>query len=516
VRVTLIDSTRNPFDVSIASARTCYSSKGIIWPEDVSATAEARSLRDRIARSTLKAGHLTTRQHPQFIFAIEGVSRQMVWSFLHSHPYYNSEQVSQRYVPVKTDHYYTPANLSPESQRLYRQTIAFSMQAYEELCATLLEPAAAEFYRLFPARRQRPERWQGVIKKKAMEVARYVLPLATHTYLYHTINGLTLHRYRKLCQAFDVPAETTNVVEAMTRAVLEDDPDYAAEFADPEPLEETLEYRFFMENYGQLQTNPVARDFIREFDEALEGKIARLFPPLEGSEAILAAAVRSVLGQARSALPDEKAIELVLSPSTNNYLRSTLNESSLSRTTRALYNLHYTFQKKLSHTADSQDQRHRMVPASRPVLMSHFTGEVDFITPALIRSSPELEERYFEVMQVIFKGTGAFLDSGATPEQASYLLPNAFPVRFFESGDLLNLHHKWKTRTCYNAQEEIFQASVEELEQLARYQPGIARWIKAPCWVRKMAGVTPFCPEGDRYCGVPVWEKELEGYKRLI
>ncbi|MBE7439003.1 MAG: FAD-dependent thymidylate synthase [Spirochaetales bacterium] len=516
MRVTLIDSTRNPFDVSIASARTCYSSRGIVWPQDVSATEEARALRDRIAQSTLKAGHLTTRQHPQFIFAIEGVSRQMVWSFLHSHPYYNSEQVSQRYVAVKTEHYYTPPGLSSRSKQLYSEAVAFSMHAYEELCLSLRDLAAQEFFRLFPARRAKPDRWQAVIKKKAMEVARYVLPLSTHTYLYHTINGLTLHRYRKLCRAFDVPEETTAVVNAMIEAVEKSDPDYAAEFADPEHLEDTLEYKFFIESYGQLRNNPDAQNFIEEFDRALDGKIVRLYAPMEGSEALLAAAVRTVLGQSQMALSDARAIEMVLSPASNNYLRSTLNESSLSRTTRALYNLHYTFQKKLSHTADSQDQRHRMVPASRPVLMSHYTGKPDYVTPALVRSRPQIEDRYAAIMQEIFARTTAFMDSGGSPEEASYLLPNAFPVRFYESGDLLNLHHKWKTRTCYNAQEEIFQASVEELQQLSAFQPGIARWIKAPCWVRKMAGVTPFCPEGDRYCGVPVWDKDLESYTRLI
>ena len=35
---------------------------------------------------------------------------------------------------------------------------------------------------------------------------------------------------------------------------------------------------------------------------------------------------------------------------------------------RALQHANFTFAKKISHTADSQDQRHRMVPGSRPLL----------------------------------------------------------------------------------------------------------------------------------------------------
>ena len=47
---------------------------------------------------------------------------------------------------------------------------------------------------------------------------------------------------------------------------------------------------------------------------------------------------------------------------------------------------------------------------------------------------------------------------------AEYLLPNSVSVRFTESADLLNLWHKHAMRLCYNAQEEIWQASVEEAE----------------------------------------------------
>ena len=37
-------------------------------------------------------------QHATFEFALSGVSRQLVWSFLHGFPFYNTEQQSQRYV----------------------------------------------------------------------------------------------------------------------------------------------------------------------------------------------------------------------------------------------------------------------------------------------------------------------------------------------------------------------------------------------------------------------------------
>jgi hypothetical protein len=38
----------------------------------------------------------------------------------------------------------------------------------------------------------------------------------------------------------------------------------------------------------------------------------------------------------------------------------------------------------------------------------------------------------------------------------------------------------------------------------------------APCYLRRRAGETPYCPEGDRYCGVPVWKMGIEEYSRIL
>ena len=88
--------------------------------------------------------------------------------------------------------------------------------------------------------------------------------------------------------------------------------------------------------------------------------------------------------------------------------------------------------------------------------------------------------------------------------------PNAFPIRFEESeNDLLNFHHKWTHRLCYTAQEEIWKTSQEEVLQIQKIFPLIGKYFGAPCWMRKQAGQTPFCPEGERFCGVTVWKLPL-------
>jgi hypothetical protein len=55
------------------------------------------------------------------------------------------------------------------------------------------------------------------------------------------------------------------------------------------------------------------------------------------------------------------------------------------------------------------------------------------------------------------------------------------------------------------AQREIFDSTVDEVAQVAAAMPTVGRYIGPPCVLRAAAGRRPCCPEGDRYCGVPVW-----------
>src|SRR5262249_23780790 len=150
------------------------------------------------ARSTYEAGHHTTLQHAHFQFAVANVSRHFIWSFLNSHPFYNSEQVSKRYVEVRTDQMAVPP-LEGQALRIYTDSIERQAAAYKRLIELLTAPTAREYYRIFPARKKKPEAYGRDIKKKAQEIARYVLPVATFAYMYHTVSGITLLRYWRLC-----------------------------------------------------------------------------------------------------------------------------------------------------------------------------------------------------------------------------------------------------------------------------------------------------------------------------
>src|SRR5271155_4284100 len=178
-RVTLRNAFSHPFDSAIAAARTCYSPR-LIQPEEIT-----DKQRLNIGAATFYSGHHTVYQHAHFEFGLENVSRQFVWSFLHAHPFYNSEQQSQRYVRLdRAQAYVPPVSLffDETSRQIYERAIGRAWDYYREL-SRVLEPEAREILGdiWHIGEMSHPKRVQKVARqseKRAIEVARYVLPVA--------------------------------------------------------------------------------------------------------------------------------------------------------------------------------------------------------------------------------------------------------------------------------------------------------------------------------------------------
>ena len=249
-------------------------------------------------------------------------------------------------------------------------------------------------------------------------------------------------------------------------------------------------------------------------DARLGSRTSLLVDYMPRAEETTAEAVRAVLGQSHESLPDDAALERLLDPSLNRYRLETLDLAPHSPLTRALHHASYTFLKRLSHTADSQDQRHRMVPASRPLLTLSDTVRADYVTPPLIAANAGAREVFGEAMDRAWAAKNRLLDLGVPLESALYLLPNAKALRFHESGSLLYLAHKWVMRTCFNAQEEIYRASMDELAQVRAVHPRLTRHMGPPCVLRH-GRITPTCTEGEHFCGVAVW-RSFPQVERMI
>src|SRR6202051_4548612 len=231
-RVTLRNSFAHPYDSAIAAARTCYASK-LIGPEEVT-----DKQRLNIVAGTFYSGHHTVYQHAHFEFGLENVSRQFVWSFLHAHPFYNSEQQSQRYVRLDRALAYVPQlgdHFGVAEREIFERAITRAWSAYRELTSLLRDDARrilGDIWNLGTmSHPRRIEKVERQAEKRAIEVARYVLPVAAATTMVHTLSGVVLHRLWRMQAASDTPTEARAVIGEMVARVREVDAQFFDRFA---------------------------------------------------------------------------------------------------------------------------------------------------------------------------------------------------------------------------------------------------------------------------------------------
>jgi thymidylate synthase ThyX len=402
--------------------------------------------------------------------------------------------------------------LTGEGLDVYVRAIERAWDRYAELSVLLKDDALAILKELRYVRpttnAERLKRIERDADKRAIETARYVIPIGAFTSMVHTVSGIVLHRLQRMVNSGDAPHEARLVVGEMVRLVRDWDPMFFEKVGlGPIDADALPEKAFPTPKRGAARVAAA-------FDARMGGRWSRLRHASADAESIVADSIRAVFGLEPDDMSDDEAIDRVMNPAANSYRLDILNVSYHSPLMRSLQHVNYVFDKRLSHTADSQDQRHRMVPASRPLMTFADTSEPDYITPRLIAANARARAVYDEAMREAWTAKNRLLELGVPLEFALYVLPNAKTLRFVESGSLLALLHKWTLRTCFNAQEEIYLASMDELEQVRAVHPRIARHIGPPCVIRNRL-ISPRCTEGTHFCGVPVWRDFPAAVRRL-
>ncbi len=560
-KVKLVAHTRDPFRLAVASARTCYAAEFVVvgsldakgrrsqttllealpkhsaeldvignldTPHDervrlvekiqaetddatlgVHLAAFADLARQRansdasIAHSIYEAGHHTPFQHPTFVFSLEGISRLAVESFFHNHTFYNSEQQSQRYVEMKHAEVHVPPLVAehPKARAIYEGAVQASWEAYHDLRERLVASNAKVMTAIGKIKGQTEKAIVKEAEKKSQEMARYVVPVAAATQLYHTVSGIVLLRYLRMAQSSDAPQEVKAIVEAMVREVAEVDAGFFRE------IPETMRPRGEHVEQALVQHATAPRGHPRaKGDEPF----VQLLHHNPAGEQVVLDTLREVTG---SNLPDADLLASVLDPAQNSALADTLNTWDHSPVLRALRHVHLTFRKRLSLTAYAQDQRHRLTPGTRPLLRQCLTPEPDVHVPDVIGKSPDARRVFDDAIRGLWTAIAELRALGIPDDEVVYLLPNATNIHFTQSGDLLSFLHKWRLRTCFNAQKEIFDASIEELRLAQAVHPRLTAWMGPPCLfvaarqpADKQDDIAACCPEGPRWCGVKVWK----------
>lgn len=437
-----------PSNIAVSSARTCYFSGGLVEPS----SSEGWKSKQALLSSIFEAGHHTTLQHTNITILIDGMSRHLIWRLLHSHPYYNSEQVSQRYAKMQSDSFTYPVGCDLDE---WKNHYDYVYKAYEKMIE-LLEPVMKK---LLPKFKQKES------TKKAQEFARYLLPQGMNAYLYHTINLVTALRYIGSVNALpESQNEAKEFCKKLEEAILNIDFDLKP-LIDYSKSEKVEYFNFNMENFKK--SKDITDQNVKVFD-----------------------------------VSDSVDFE-----SSINY-SSVLRFSQLFQDAGVLGG--FSSYLKLSLSADAQNQRHRRSPAIRPRLEEIYKR--DYYIPDVIHNNQEISLFYLEVIEKsydFFEKQRDLIGFG----EAVYALPNAHNIEIIERNDFSSFHHKAQMRLCYNAQQEIFDRVYEQIVQLKTLGVTCADKFLPPCTVRSSSDIYPICPEGARFCGIKVWKKSFEEIK---
>lgn len=140
----------------------------------------------------LEVGHGSVLEHAVYSFIITGVSRSLSHELVRHRAGWGYSQLSQRYVDESVAEYVEPDVIAadPELHAIWQAAIGHAHAAYVELAAKLTAKLAAD-----PtlAQASATER-----RKAARQAARSVLPNATETKLFVTVNARALRHFLEM------------------------------------------------------------------------------------------------------------------------------------------------------------------------------------------------------------------------------------------------------------------------------------------------------------------------------
>jgi hypothetical protein len=304
-----------------------------------------------------------------------------------------------------------------------------------------------------------PKFQKHIANKKAQEMARYLLPVGMKAHLYHTINVITALRYINVASFLpECKTEAVEFVDKLEKEILKIDKDLKP-LIDFAKKEKAVFPKINMEKF-RSENNVKIFDIVNYNFEMNENYAGIL--------------------RASNIFFDESLLG-----GFNSYI-------------------------KLSLSADAQNQRHRRSPAIRPALEDIY--KKDYYIPPIIKEN--LLDEYIEAIEYSYE----FFEEQKEIlgfSEAVYALTNAHNIEIIEKDDFNEFTHKAQMRLCYNAQQEIFDIVYEQIKQLKENGVNVDNFLP-PCAVRFKENIRPYCPEGDRFCGIKVWKLDFEEYKRDI
>jgi thymidylate synthase (FAD) len=469
----------------------------------------------RIGKQTFESGHHTVFLHKMISFDL--IASRHVFHLLHYHPFYNSSQSSQRYVVLRKPEVIIPPEITGNARNIFESMIKELWSVYNELIENL-SPIIKNNY---PGKRKLDDK---AAEKLAIETARYVLPIGAKSTAIHSIGLMTLLRLYRIAGGGAWGWELQELLQQAVNIIKREEPDMSRYIPVPLLPQESPEQRYINFAAEELLTaNEKRRLKEREILGPYSTKL------IDWNEKFLESLTRSTMLVSGGY---ESAFQSILNPIENKHLIDQLHIDWQVPNSRILTQGWVSFFKRLSHTCNAQDQRHRTINSVTTLPELSETWKPDYITPELIKFDPYINSLYEKALEELYATKAELVRNyGISVSSALYLTPNAHAIYVQQSGTLLAFRHKWILRSCWRAQREIWGLTMEEIAQVTAKWPELKPYLGPPCYIRylpdlksdNMTGpqkkdwIKPKCTEGRMYCDVPViWKKFTPTMERLI
>jgi thymidylate synthase (FAD) len=150
----------------------------------------------------------------------------------------------------------------------------------------------------------------------------------------------------------------------------------------------------------------------------------------------------------------------------------------------------------ISRVTSHQLVRHRIASYSQQSQRYVKVAGFKYIIPPEISKNEGLKKEYERVMEDLQALYDRFIESGISPEDARYLLPQGCETKLIVSMNARELFHFFSLRCCRRAQWEIREMAEQMLTKVKEVAPHIFRQAGPPC-------IKGPCPEGEMSCGKP-------------
>ncbi len=432
IKVSLIAKTDEiPVNLISHAAKTCYTSK-----------VPAMGKLIDVENNLFKTGHHTTFQHNFFTFNINNLSVSSATFGLHlTHPFYNTDQRSGRFSKMYTEpdfeeikeyilNYWNNENTNNNIDKI----ISFIKKG-ADLYKDNIEEATriAEIF----IKEERPFANEDYIKMNAPKIAqeqmRVFISTIAPTALDFTANISAISAiYRSAWNP-----ELRHIANQMKEEVLNLFPDMSYVFEEKFTREDDWAPKMNFDKIG-IKTTPTCEVLNIDFDENINLNI-----------------------------PAKDSVDLkYFTPEGMNNNISTIKTKV-----------------ELSIATMGQDQRHRTLKRSEPVITGNF-----YLPPILKEMGLEAEalsfmNEYVELSKLIDKNL------------CLAIIPYGAMASYIKLGDLNGLIHEQEKRLCWSAQEEIYNASKQLHDYLVENNYKDLAYKLTPACYKKA------CIEGRRYCG---------------